>query len=112
MQITEITSYSKEQLNEQARNQKLSDNLKKQLKEYFLDLRLQSLLLEELDIKQVSGGDWVVWDTQRDPTNVGGRVALGLLDQLITIDLMTTRVEVLVEQVKMLSLLKHIFAQL
>jgi hypothetical protein len=75
MQITEITSYSKEQLNEQARNQKLSDNLKKQLKEYFLDLRLQSLLLEELDIKQVSGGDWVVWDTDTDSSAGGTRFA-------------------------------------
>lgn len=75
MNITEIVSLDKKQLNEQLRMREISNGLEKQLKEYFLDLKLQSLLLEELDVKQLSDGDWVVWDTDTDSSAGATRFA-------------------------------------
>ena len=66
MQITEIVSLNKKQINEKQKLQKLSNNLNEQLNDFFIDMRLQTLLLEDLDVKQLSDGDWVVWDTDTD----------------------------------------------
>ena len=66
MQITEIVSLNKKQIKEKQTLQTISNNLNEQLSDLFVDMRLQSLLLEDLDVKQLSDGDWVVWDTDTD----------------------------------------------
>jgi len=47
MQITEIVSLNKSQLNEQLRLDKISNKLKNDINEYFVGLRLSTLLLED-----------------------------------------------------------------
>ena len=72
MQITEVLQQSKKSLREEKElketNQLLTKRINSALSEFKKEVSLLETLdlKEDLDVKQVSGGDWMVWDTVTD----------------------------------------------
>jgi len=67
MQVTEVLQQSKRSLNEaKIHEQSLNEANEFLTKILTSEFNKQLALLEELDLKQVSGGDWMVWDTATD----------------------------------------------
>ena len=66
MQINELLQPSKKSITEEKQLSEIRSKVTSSIMTEVKRLNAELSLLEDLDVRQVDGGDWVVWDTESD----------------------------------------------